>query len=79
MSTQEIKSELYESIENIEDEKFLEALRIIINSKVEENGVFKLNDIQKKRIRQSNIQFKRGEGISNDKVFEKMEKWLKEK
>ncbi|MDQ3021946.1 MAG: hypothetical protein M3R36_15440 [Bacteroidota bacterium] len=79
MTTQEIKNILHDNIENIEDEKFLEALRIIINSKVEENGVFKLNDIQKKKIRQSNLQFKRGEGISNDEVFEKMEKWLKEK
>ena len=33
MTTKEIKSVLHEGIENIEDEKFLEAIKIIIESK----------------------------------------------
>jgi hypothetical protein len=79
MTTAKLKNNLAEKIYKINDTDFLNAIRVIIESKYNDDEIFKLNEVQKKRIRQSNLQFKRGEGISNDKVFEKMEKWLKEK
>jgi hypothetical protein len=79
MTTTKLKNTLAEKIHKINDPDFLKATRVIIESKYKEDKILKLNEVQKKRIRQSDLQFKRGEGISDDKVFEKMEKWLKEK
>lgn len=79
MSITKLKNNLAEKIYKINDTDFLNAIKIIIDSKYNEDAIYRLNEMEKKRIRQSNLQFKRGQGISNDEVFEKLEKWLKEK
>lgn len=79
LTTAKLKNTLTENIFKINDTDFLNAINVIVESKFREDNIFKLNDHQRKRIRQSDLQFKKGEGILNDKVFDKMEKWLKEK
>ncbi|MEO8209720.1 MAG: hypothetical protein ABI840_04095 [bacterium] len=79
MTITKLKNTLAEKIYKINDADFLNAIKVIIESKYNQDEIYKLNEVEKKKISQSNLQFKRGEGITNDEVFEKMEKWLKEK
>lgn len=79
MTTAKLKNILTQKISKIDDTDFLNAIRIIIEMKENAGDVYKLNEIQRKRLNKSKEQIKRGEVIDNDKVFDEIEKWLKEK
>ena len=78
MSTQEIKTVLHESIENIDDNDFLIAVKQIIDRKYKINENPKLNDWQIKRIEESHNQIKQGKSFSNHQADLLVEKWLNE-
>ncbi|MFA6403444.1 MAG: hypothetical protein WCX31_17745 [Salinivirgaceae bacterium] len=78
MSTQEIKSLLHESIENIDDNDFLIAVKQIIDRKYKINDIPKLTDLQIKRIEESHNQIKLGKSFSNHQADLLVEKWLNE-
>jgi hypothetical protein len=59
----------------IDDASFLNALKIIVESKVSE-GTYKLNDYQKKRIEAGREQLQSGRTISNESLKQEITQWL---
>ena len=78
MSTQELKMVLHESIENIEDNDFLIAVKQIIDRKYSINENIILADWQINRIEESHQQIKQGKKITNHQADLLIEKWLNE-
>lgn len=78
MSKQEIKSVLHESMENIDDEKFLEAMRVIIELKYKSMPALKISERQKKIIDESAEQIENGEFYSDEVADKITDEWLKD-
>jgi len=78
MSTLELRNKLIENIFLIEDKSFLEALKTIIDTKLA-STTYELSDYQRERIRKGREQLINGDTISNEKVQNKVDKWLSTK
>jgi len=78
MSTIELRHHIIEKLSLIDDDSFLNAIKTIIDSKVNE-GVYKLSDFQKKRIESGRDQLKNGQSISNDTLQKEIDQWLNTK
>jgi predicted transcriptional regulator len=78
MSTDEIKSRLHESIENIDDNEFLLTIKDLIEHKYQPEDPPKLSEWQLNRIMESENQIKKGEFLTNDQVDRAIDKWLEE-
>lgn len=78
MNARDIKTVLHESIENIDDNDFLLAVKQIIDRKYSPNKNLKPSDWQIKRIEESHTQIKEGKSFSNHQADLLVEKWLKE-
>lgn len=78
MSTEEIKTALHESIENIDDNDFLSALKQIVEKKYTLLEKPELPDWQEKRIEESYRQFEEGKTFTNHQADLLAEKWLSE-
>lgn len=78
MSTEEIKTALHESIENIDDNDFLSALKQIVERKYTLLEKPELTDWQEKRIEESYRQFEEGKTFTNHQADLLVEKWLSE-
>jgi hypothetical protein len=76
MTLAELKSEIYNEIENIQDEDQLEALRTIIENYVTHAGEPLLSDEQLRRLEISRKQAENKEYLSNDEVDNEIDKWL---
>lgn len=81
MTTTKLKNIITKRISKLEDINVLNAINLILESKDsgKENEIYHLTEIQRKKIKKSKLQFKEGMTISNEKVFDDIEKWLKEK
>lgn len=77
MSTEEIKSVLHESIENIEDDDFLLTVKELIESKYNLSKIPKISDTQMKRILESDNQIEKGNFITNEEADKLVDEWLK--
>ncbi|MCY7361422.1 MAG: hypothetical protein LH629_05030 [Ignavibacteria bacterium] len=78
MTTEEIKTILHESIENIDDEKFLEAIRVIVEPKYKSLPSLKISEKHKKILDESVKQIENGELYTNDEAKKISEEWLKD-
>lgn len=78
MSTEEIKTALHESIENIDDNDFLSALKQIVERKYTLPEKPELTDWQEERIEESYRQFEEGKTFTNHQADLLVEKWLSE-
>ncbi|MFZ4464057.1 MAG: hypothetical protein ACOYN5_09415 [Bacteroidales bacterium] len=78
MSTQELKMFLHESIENIDDDDFLLAVKQIIDRKYTSVASPVLSDWQIDRIEESLEQIKQGKSFSNHDADLLVKKWLNE-
>jgi hypothetical protein len=78
MSTIELRHYIIEKLSLIDDDSFLNAIKTIIESKVNE-GVYKLSDFQKKRIESGRDQLNKGQSISNDTLQKEIDQWLNTK
>jgi hypothetical protein len=78
MSTIELRHHIIEKLSLIDDDSFLNAIKTIIESKVNE-GVYKLSDFQKKRIESGRDQLKKGQSISNVTLQKEIDQWLNTK
>jgi len=78
MTTAQLKKILVKKINKIEDDDFLNAVKVILDIKESNIGVYKLNPIQKKLIQQSEKDFKEGRVYTNEEVFKEIDEWLKE-
>ncbi len=78
MKTEKLKSILHESIENIDDENFLEAIRIIIESKYKTISTLNVSEKHKTYLNESEKQIEAGEFYTNEEVKKISSEWLKE-
>ncbi|NOU47366.1 MAG: hypothetical protein HOO86_09915 [Bacteroidales bacterium] len=78
MSTQELRMVLHESIENIDDDDFLLAVKQIIDRKYSSAAIPMLSKEQINRIEESHEQIKLGKSFSNHDADLLVEKWLSE-
>jgi hypothetical protein len=76
MSTIELKKLLKLRIDAIDDEAFLFAINVILDSKSE--TIMILSEEQKKSIKNSQNEYLEGNYFDNDLVNEEMKKWLQE-
>ncbi|RLD62455.1 MAG: hypothetical protein DRJ05_00315 [Bacteroidetes bacterium] len=78
MSTEEIKNKLHESIENIDDNEFLLAVKELIDRKYNALDYPELSKIQYDRILESEKQIEKGDFLTNNQVDKIIDKWLEE-
>ena len=78
MTTEEIKTRLHESIENIDDENFLEAIRIINEAMHKSLPAMNISEKHKTVLHESEKQIESGEYFTNEEVKKISNEWLKE-
>jgi hypothetical protein len=78
MSTEDIKIALHESIENIDDNDFLTAIKQIIDRKYTSHIEPVLSVWQNDRIKESYLQVEEGKTFSNRQADLLVERWLSE-
>jgi hypothetical protein len=76
MTMLELKSILIHRISEINDIRFLEAIKTILDKKAEDS-VIVLTDEQKQEIIQSRKEIKEGLFISNEELDKEIQAWLK--
>jgi hypothetical protein len=76
MTMLELKSILIHRISEINDIRFLEAIKTILDEKAEDS-VIVLTDEQKQEIIQSRKEIKEGLFISNEELDKEVQAWLK--
>ena len=78
MTMLELKSILIHRISEINDIRFLEAIKTILDEKAEDS-VIVLTDEQKQEIIQSRKEIKEGLFISNEELDKEIQAWIKAK
>ena len=78
MTMLELKNVLFHRISEIDDLRFLEAIKTILDEKVEDR-IQKLTKDQKREIRKSQEEVKRGLFISNNDLDNEIQVWLSAK
>ena len=79
MSTAELKLNLHNLIENIEDESFLNAIYVMITHRVAPSRITKWDELPetlKQEIEEGLEQAEKGEVIEHETVMKKYGKWL---
>ena len=76
MSTQQLRNLLIDKISGIRDEKYLLAIKTILDTNFPEEEPYKLSDSQRKKVRTGLEQLKKGEVISNEKLEKEEDEWL---
>ena len=79
MSTLELKQMLVNKIKLIEDDSYLLAINTLIDSSLNENAVFKLNNEQKYKIEKCIKQAEKGNTTDINKAFDDIDEWLQKK
>lgn len=79
MTTTKLKNIITERISKLEDKDLLEVINHILDSKGNSNKIYEINETQRGKINSSKLQLKEGKRLTNEKVFEEIGKWLKEK
>jgi len=77
MTSLEIKRKLIREIDLSTNDKLLEELYRFLDKDNRITEVFKLNDDQKKAVREARDQAYKGDYLTNDQANEEMDKWLK--
>ena len=78
MTTTQLKNIVIDKISEINDDSFLKAIQKILEDSVHEKKIFKLNTAQRKIIKRSKAQLKKGEYITNEQLEKEENKWLNE-
>ena len=76
-NTKELKKLLHESIENIDDEAFLQTVKEILDRKYEP-GEISLSPYQEKRINEAKKSIEQGGALTNEQADQLVAKWLNE-
>jgi c-di-GMP-binding flagellar brake protein YcgR len=76
MNTSELRQRLKSKIDIINDDDFLIALNVLVESKTK--NIIMLSDEQKQIIKNSQKEYLEGNYFTNDAVNEEMERWLQE-
>lgn len=75
-NTKELKNMLHESIENIDDESFLQTVKKILDRKYEPEEKIKLNPHQQKRISEARKSINQGDYLTNKQADQLVAQWL---
>ncbi len=78
MKKNNIKNLLHESIENINDNDFLIAVKQILDRKYLPSDQPKLSKAQLLRVKESKEQIKQGKFLTNEQADKLIDRWLKE-
>ncbi len=76
--TKELKSLLHESIENIDDESFLQTVKHILDHKYQPKEKVTLSSYQEKRIEEAKKSIDQEDYLTNEQADEMVAKWLNE-
>ena len=79
MNTQELKTILISQISAIEDQSFLEAIKLILDSKPQDEHVLTLTPEIRTEIEASQREVKKGLVIENNELEQEIKEWLTEK
>lgn len=77
MLISELKDILIQRIQTIEDEAFLNAIKVLTDAKMVDQP-YELNEFEKQKVAKARDQVKNGEVFTQEDVFEKVNSWLKE-
>ncbi len=77
MLVSELREILIHRIQTIDDEPFLNAIKVLTDSKVV-NQPYKLSEFEQQKIANARNQVENGEVATQEEVFEKVNAWLKE-
>jgi hypothetical protein len=72
MTATKLRNIIAKRISKLEDIDKLEAIYQILDSMENDKNIYELSEIQRKKIQNSKLQFKEGQSISNEKVFEEI-------
>jgi hypothetical protein len=75
--TKELKKLLHESIENIDDEAFLQTVKEILDRKYKPEEVAP-SHYQENRIEEAKKSIKQGDALTNEQADQLVSKWLNE-
>jgi len=78
MTTEEIKRQLFEGINNIDEPDFLLTLKELIERKYSETRTPLLSEKQVAYIRKSEKEIEKGEYYTDDQVNQIIDQWLRE-
>lgn len=78
MTTLEIKKEIIQKLQAIEDISFLEAVKKIVDTKADEE-IFYINEDLEKQLMERDKNMDKENSIGNDDLFNETEKWLSER
>lgn len=78
MTAIDLRKHIIQKLQEIDDLSFLEAVKTIIDSKVEKE-VFYINDEMLKELLHRKDAINSGNFIDNDALFKEVDQWLKEK
>jgi Mn-dependent DtxR family transcriptional regulator len=76
MAVNDLKNQVKERIEHINDEYLLEKILNLIDFETDDNEIFIIPDEHKKEIGKSLEQFEKGITLSNETVKQNFQKWL---
>jgi len=76
MEANSLKNILIQRIQAINDEVFLNALKVLTDSKVE-NDKYQLNQFEQEKINKARQQYDNGETFSQDDIKQEVDSWLK--
>ena len=74
--TEELKSLLHESIDNIDDEELLRVAKRILDRKYTPVENIELHEYQKQRIEKAKFGISKGESLSNEQADKLVSQWL---
>lgn len=78
MTTLQIKKQIIQKLQSIDDFSFLEAVNRIIDAKTNEE-VFYINENLENQLMERDKNMDAGHSITNDDVFNESEEWLNER
>ena len=73
-----LKSLLHESIENIDDEAFLQTVKDILDRKYEPEEKVNIGESQLNRIKEAQKSIDEGDYLTNEQADQVVKEWLKE-
>ncbi len=77
MLQHKVKSDLYALIEQTNDMKVLEAIRVLLQKNIQDHDFWdQLTDFQKESIEKGLTQIEQGKTIAHEEVMKQYEKWL---
>ena len=77
MLVSELREILIHRIQSIEDEEFLNAIKVLTDSKIVDQP-YELSDFEQQKIANARTQVENGEIFTQEEVFKKVNAWLKE-